>query len=99
MSAKVFTRLRPVAFIALLLVAWGIAAARSSTHILPGPFAVAGGIVELSQRGLLLKYIVASLFRVTWGYVSAALLAIPIGLTIGWYRPSEMAPYSLIQNF
>jgi hypothetical protein len=26
------------------------------------------GIVELVEKGLLLKYIVASLFRVTWGF-------------------------------
>ncbi len=96
---KILTRLRPVAFIAALLVVWHIAAERQTTHILPGPIAVAGGIVELSQRGLLLKYIVASLFRVTWGYVTAALLAIPIGLMIGWYRRSEMALNPIIQIF
>lgn len=78
---------------------WHVAAERQTTHILPGPIAVANGILELSQRGLLLKYIVASLFRVTWGYVTAALLAIPIGLTIGWYRRSEMALNPLIQIF
>jgi NitT/TauT family transport system permease protein len=93
------TRLRPVAFIAAILVVWHVAAERQTTHILPGPIAVAGGIVELSQRGLLLKYIVASLFRVTWGYLTAALLAIPIGLMIGWYRRSEMALNPLIQIF
>ena len=96
---NVLTRLRPVAFIAAILVVWHFAAERQTTHILPGPLAVAAGIVELSQRGLLLKYIVASLFRVTWGYVTAALLAIPIGLTIGWYRRSEMALNPLIQIF
>lgn len=96
---NVLTRLRPVAFIAALLVVWHVAAERQTTHILPGPIAVANGILELSQRGLLLKYIVASLFRVTWGYVTAALLAIPIGLTIGWYRRSEMALNPLIQIF
>src|SRR3982074_2482053 len=98
-SGSVLTRLRPVAFIAALLVVWHVAAERQATHILPGPLAVAGGIVELSQRGLLLQYIVASLFRVPWGYVTAALLAIPIGLMIGWYRRSEMALNPLIQIF
>jgi NitT/TauT family transport system permease protein len=93
------TRLRPVAFIAAILVVWHFAVERQTTHILPGPLAVAGGIVELSRRGLLLKYIVASLFRVTWGYVTAALLAIPIGLMIGWYRRSEMALNPIIQIF
>ena len=53
--------------------------------------------MDLARQGLLLKYAVASLFRVTWGFISAALLAIPIGLTIGWYRRAEMAINPLIQ--
>ena len=39
----------------------------------------------------------ASLFRVTWGFVLAALLAIPMGLLIGWYRRAEMAFNPIIQ--
>ena len=90
-------RLRPVAFIAILLGAWQIAVNRSSVHILPGPWEVVGGIVDLLQHGLLLKYVVASLFRVTWGFALAAVLAIPIGLTVGWYRRAEMAFNPLVQ--
>ncbi len=92
-------RLRPVAFIAVLLVAWHIAAARQAVHLLPGPIAVAFGLVELAQRGLLVKYVVASLFRVTWGFMSAAIIAIPAGLAIGWYRRAEMSLNPLIQIF
>lgn len=98
-AMKLGVHLRPVAFIAVLLVAWHVAANHQSFHILPGPLAVLGGIAELAQRGLLLKYIVASLFRVTWGYLTAAMLAIPLGLAIGWYKRSEMALNPLIQIF
>jgi NitT/TauT family transport system permease protein len=56
------------------------------------------GIVDLARQGLLLKYAVASLFRVTWGFIAAAVLAIPMGLTIGWYRRAEMAFNPLIQG-
>jgi NitT/TauT family transport system permease protein len=98
-AVKLPVGLRPVALIAVLSVAWHVAVERQAVHILPGPLAVLAGIAELAQRGLLLKYIVASLFRVTWGYVTAAMLAIPIGLTIGWYRRSEMALNPLIQIF
>ena len=90
-------RLRPVAFIAVLLAAWQIAVSRSSVHILPGPWEVVGGIVDLLRHGLLLKYVVASLFRVTWGFALAAVLAIPMGLIIGWYRRAEMAFNPLVQ--
>lgn len=92
-------RMRPFAFVALLLVVWHVAANRQTFHLLPGPLAVLGGIAELAQRGLLLKYIVASLFRVTWGFTTATLLAIPIGLAIGWHKRSEMALNPLIQIF
>ena len=54
-------------------------------------------LLELLERGLLLKYVVASLFRVTWGFVAAALLAIPLGLALGWYRRAELALNPLIQ--
>ena len=97
MKLKVW--LRPVVFIAILLIAWQIAVNRSPVHLLPGPWAVAGGIVDLLHHGLLLKYVVASLFRVTWGFVLAAVLAIPLGLTIGWYRRAEMAVNPLLQIF
>jgi NitT/TauT family transport system permease protein len=61
-------RLRPIAFIAVLLVLWQFVASRNSTHLLPGPWEAAGGIADLVRHGLLLKYAVASLFRVTWGF-------------------------------
>jgi NitT/TauT family transport system permease protein len=96
---KFSARLLPIGFIGVLLIVWHVAAKHQATHILPGPLAVAEGIVELAQRGLLLKYIVASLFRVTWGFATAAILAIPLGLAIGWYRRSEMALNPLIQIF
>jgi NitT/TauT family transport system permease protein len=96
---KILTRLRPVAFIAVLLLAWHIAVVRQPVHILPTPWAVLLGIVELARRGLLLRYVVASLFRVTWGFTMAALVAIPAGLAIGWYRRTEMALNPLIQIF
>ena len=64
---------------------------------MPGPFGVAAGIADLVRHGLLLKYVVASLFRVTWGFLLAAVLAIPLGLTIGWYRRAELALNPIIQ--
>jgi NitT/TauT family transport system permease protein len=98
-AMKVPVYLRPLVFVAVLLVVWHVAAKHQATHVLPGPLSVAGGIAELAQRGLLLKYIVASLFRVTWGFATAAVLAIPLGLAIGSYARSEMALNPLIQIF
>jgi NitT/TauT family transport system permease protein len=98
-SWNLLVRLRPIAFIAVLLVAWQLAVSRQSEHLLPGPWGVVGGIGDLLRHGLLFKYVVASLFRVTWGFVLAAILAIPLGLMIGWYRRAEMAVNPLVQVF
>jgi NitT/TauT family transport system permease protein len=91
--------LRPVTFVAVLLIAWQLAVSRHPNYILPGPWGVVGGIADLLRRGFLFKYVVASLFRVTWGFSLAAILAIPLGLTIGWHRRSEMAFNPLVQIF
>jgi NitT/TauT family transport system permease protein len=96
---KLMVRLRPVVFIAALIVAWQVAVSRHPGYILPGPWGVVGGIADLVRHGFLFKYVVASLFRVTWGFSLAALLAIPLGLTIGWYRRGQMALNPMLQVF
>jgi len=96
---KLSTKFRPVLFIVVLLAAWQIAIDRHPAQILPGPIAVAKAIIELLRHGILFKYVVASLFRVTWGFALAAVLAIPLGLMLGWYRRGERALYPLVQIF
>jgi NitT/TauT family transport system permease protein len=88
---------RPLAFMALLLVLWEIGIRWQSSHLLPGPWGVVAGIADLVRHGLLLKYVVASLFRVTWGFVLAVVLAVPLGLAVGWYRRAEMALNPILQ--
>jgi NitT/TauT family transport system permease protein len=78
------------------LAAWQIAIMLRTT-LVPGPIAVARGIGELAVRGLLVKYVVASLFRVTWGYLAALVIAVPLGLTLGMVRIGEMAMNPILQ--
>jgi NitT/TauT family transport system permease protein len=92
-------RLLPFTSVTILIAAWQISVSLSPGSLIPGPWAVVMGIIELARKGLLLKYVVASLFRVTWGYVSAALLAIPFGLMLGWYSRGEKCLNPLIQIF
>ena len=92
-------RLLPFSSVAILIALWQMAVSSQPGTLIPGPWAVALGIVELARKGLLVKYIVASLFRVTWGYVSAAILAIPFGLLLGWYQRGEKSINPLIQIF
>ncbi len=93
------TRLLPFTSVVLLIAIWQIAVSTHPDSLIPGPWAVVAGIVELALKGLLVKYVVASLFRVTWGYVSAAVLAIPFGLLLGWYQRGEKSINPLIQIF
>lgn len=91
--------LRPVLFLLVLVALWELSVRMRPGLLFPGPIAVAIGIAELLHSGLLLKYIVASLFRVTWGFVLACITAIPLGLALGWYRRGEMALNPLSQIF
>lgn len=90
-------RLLPFSATAVLLVAWTVAVHRQAAGLLPDPLQVLGGLAELLQKGLLVKYVVASLFRVTWGYLAAVVTAIPFGLALGWYRRGELALNPLLQ--
>ena len=83
--------------IAALIAAWSLAIRVGHSPILPGPWKVFLGLVDLARRGLLVKHVVASLFRVTWGYLSAVLLGIPVGLCLGWWRRGERAVNPLLQ--
>jgi len=90
------SRLLPLTGIAAALAAWQIAIMLRPS-LIPGPIAVARGIGELAVRGLLVKYVVASLFRVTWGYLAALVIAIPLGLLLGMGRIGEMAANPILQ--
>jgi NitT/TauT family transport system permease protein len=47
----------------------------------------------------LFEHIFASLFRILIGYSAAVLVAIPVGLTLGWYRRGEKAMNPMLQVF
>jgi NitT/TauT family transport system permease protein len=90
-------RLVPFTGVALFVVAWHLAVMAAGRTLVPGPVPVALAIVELAGKGLLLRYVVASLFRVTWGYVAAVLVAVPLGVFLGLRRCGEEALNPLLQ--
>ncbi|HEY1911754.1 MAG TPA: ABC transporter permease [Vicinamibacterales bacterium] len=96
-SSTAVARYGPSAFIAVLLLVWQVAIGLQPKPILPTPWSVAKALIELAVSGRMMRYVVASLFRVTWGFVLAAILAIPIGLTLGLYRRAEYAFNPIIQ--
>jgi NitT/TauT family transport system permease protein len=87
----------PCAVAAVILLAWEGTVKVTRNDLFPGPWEVGLAIVELLRKGLLLKYVAASLFRVTWGFSLAVLLGVPFGLFLGWFRPAYQAFNPLIQ--
>ncbi|HXH94515.1 MAG TPA: ABC transporter permease, partial [Thermoanaerobaculia bacterium] len=91
------SRLLPLTGILVAVAAWQIGVSLHPSSLIPVPIAVARGIGELAARGLLVKYVVASLFRVTWGYLTALLVAVPLGLALGMRRRAEAAINPVLQ--
>ena len=67
---RIGRRLAPFAGLAVLILGWDLALRLHPGSLLPLPAAVLGAIGELAGNGLLLRHVVASLFRVTWGYLA-----------------------------
>src|SRR5688500_692571 len=74
----------PVLLIALLIAIWSMIVARSESPIFPAPWQVVTGAWDLAQDGTLLDHITASLARVGIGFGLAFLVAVPLGLWMGW---------------
>ena len=82
----------------LVVLAWQV---MSSIGIipafkLPSPWQVFGGLQDLITLGmppghLLHRHISHSLQRVFWGYLTALLIAIPLGIAMGWSRALRTA--------
>jgi len=87
----------PLAVAAVFVAAWHGAVVLSGSELFPRPLDVVAGIVELAGKGLLLKYVVASLFRVSVGFVLAVLVGVPLGLVCGWVPRLSQALNPLIQ--
>ena len=88
---RLASRFLPFAGLAALLLLWDLAIRLSLAPLLPGPLAVFRAIGELAQKGFLVKHVVASLFRVTWGYLLAVAIGVPLGILLAWYRRGGLA--------
>jgi NitT/TauT family transport system permease protein len=82
---------------AWFLLYWDLHVRLSGSELFPKPIDVLRGVIELVRKGLLLKYIVASLFRVTVGFTLAVVVAIPVGLLLGWFQRLFFAFNPMIQ--
>ena len=74
----------PIVVIGLVIAIWWVVVVQTESAIFPTPWQVITGACELAQDGTLWEHIGASLFRVGVGFGLAALLAVPLGLWMGW---------------
>ena len=78
----------PLVVVALIIALWWWVVARTESAIFPAPWAVVTGAWELVVDGTLFEHIGASLMRVGIGFGLATLVAIPLGLWMGWVTPA-----------
>jgi NitT/TauT family transport system permease protein len=76
--------LPPLIVAALLVAVWWIAVVASKSVIFPTPLQVVTGTLELVEQGTLWDHIGSSLFRVGAGFLLAVVVAVPLGLLMGW---------------
>jgi len=83
----------------IVMAAWEILVRvlHISPSLLPGPLAVLQGLAGISTSGALIDHIVASLFRVSWGYALAIATAIPLGLLLGLVPPMHSLANPIVQ--
>ena len=87
----------PVLASALLLLVWHYSVVWTKTKVFPSPLAVEKGLAELSRKGLLWAYVSDSLRRVALGFGAAAVVGIPLGLTLGWYPAANQVVNPVMQ--
>lgn len=80
------------------LAAWHVATLGNKIGDLPGPALTIDGLVSVASQGVLWKNIVASVFRVAWGFCLAAAIGIPLGVAFGWYPRFKESFNPLVQS-
>jgi NitT/TauT family transport system permease protein len=75
-----------LAVIALIIGVWWAVVVATASVVFPTPWQVVTGTIELARDGTLFEHIGASLFRVGAGFGLAVLLAVPLGLWMGWVK-------------
>jgi NitT/TauT family transport system permease protein len=75
----------PAAIGLVLLASWWLACAAEMfpAGTVPAPADVLRAFAEQARTGRLFEDVVASLFRVAWGFTTAVVAAIPLGLVVG----------------
>ncbi len=81
----------------LLLALWHYSVIWTATKVFPSPREVEKGLADLLRHHVLWGDIRDSLRRVFFGFGAAALLGIPLGLTLGWYPAANQVVNPVMQ--
>jgi len=81
---RLWQALPSLAVIGALIALWWATVLATHSIIFPTPWAVVSGAWELLEDGTLARHIAASLMRVGVGFGLAVLVAVPLGLWMGW---------------
>ena len=84
LGRRVLLTVPPLLVIAAVVALWWWLVVRTESAIFPTPWQVVTGALELAKDGTLWEHIGASLFRVGTGFALAMVVAIPLGLWMGW---------------
>lgn len=95
------TRLLPLLVLCVAIAVWSALWVLHAfpASVFPSPLAVANGLGEEVRTGRLLGDLVASLFRVTTGFMLAVVLGIPVGLWLGHHLRARFALLPVINFF
>src|SRR4029453_12663154 len=94
-------RLLPVLVLLTAIVVWAILARLNvfPESAFPAPLAVAKGLGTELRTGRLIDDLIASLFRVTTGFMIAVVLGVPIGLWLGHHARTRRALLPAVNFF
>lgn len=98
LSVRVQSWLLPSAVAVALVAVWDLACVLAASQVFPTPYQSWLAFVELIESKRLWGDVVASLFRVTWGFLLAASIGIPLGLVIGWSTRTFRAMNPIVQG-
>jgi NitT/TauT family transport system permease protein len=86
-----------MAVIAFIIAVWWVVVVATASVVFPTPWQVVTGTMELVSDGTLFEHIGASLFRVGVGFGLAVLVAVPLGLWMGWVKGAYVTLNPLFQ--
>ena len=97
-AVRVQNILLPVCVATILVGLWDLACVLTGTNVFPTPAKTWAAFGEIVESERLWGDTVASLFRVTWGFLGAAAVGIPLGLLVGWSTRTFRALNPIIQG-